>query len=195
MGVRLILVRFAKPLHYESTTNFLSRAMVNHLHGSQSQTQRLCLLHQPEVPRLLLPLLQGRPACQIDELARQSHSQRIRVASNTIPEYARSLQWLQVALCEHAEWSKEVTGRASGLLARRRTCLDHVRSKHSMAPASKGVSVQLDLSLWANLGVLFASASSDMRSALLHSSRGPFHSLTVIVVGKKHNLRKGRNLL
>ncbi len=75
-----------------STNPVLSpRAMVNDLHRGQPETQRLCLLHQPQISRLFLSVLQGGPACQVDELACQGYSERIRVTSYPIPEYAGSL--------------------------------------------------------------------------------------------------------
>ena len=68
-----------------------NRAMVNHLHGSEPETQRLRLLHQPQISRLLLSLLQGRPARQAHELACQGHPERLRVAPYPVPEHAGSV--------------------------------------------------------------------------------------------------------
>ena len=137
--------------------------MVNHLHRSESQTQCLRLLHQPKVPRLLLPVLQGRPACQIDELASQGHSERIRVTSNTIPEYAGSLQWVQIAFRQYAKWGEEVRKRAIGV----RKCT--IRSSWEQAlqrqQGEQAFRCSCSCRYESILGIVIASAKSQAESA------------------------------
>lgn len=62
--------------------------MANHLHGSEPEAQRLRLLPQHQIPRLLLPVLQGRPACETNELAGEGYSEWVRIASHAVSEYA-----------------------------------------------------------------------------------------------------------
>lgn len=50
-------------------TNALIRSMVDHLHRGQPQAFRLQFLHRPQTRRILLPLLQGWPACQSAAMA------------------------------------------------------------------------------------------------------------------------------
>jgi hypothetical protein len=51
--------------------------MVDYLHGSESETLSLPVLHQPQTPRILLFVLQGWAACKVDELAGKSDSSRV----------------------------------------------------------------------------------------------------------------------
>lgn len=58
-------------------TDNSSRSLVDDLYGSQPETERVRLLHQPQVSGILLPLLQGRAERQATELDRQGRPARL----------------------------------------------------------------------------------------------------------------------
>lgn len=80
--------------------------MARDLYQGQSSSFCLCLLHQSQISRLLLPLFQGRRALPIAELAGQGHSSGLRAAEEPIPRHAGSVQWVQVDVHQHAGQSE-----------------------------------------------------------------------------------------
>jgi transcription elongation factor SPT6 len=73
------------PITWIYFTNTNPRRMAQRLHRSQPHPQHVRLLHQPQVPRLLRPLLQSRRISKSRSLARQSHPQRLRTPTPPLP--------------------------------------------------------------------------------------------------------------
>ena len=92
------------------TNMAIHRAMANHLHGSQPQAFRVRVLHQPQVSRLLLSLLQGRAARTAAALACQSDPGRFRAAEGAVSGHAGAVQRVQVIVHEHATREAEMIG-------------------------------------------------------------------------------------
>jgi transcription elongation factor SPT6 len=57
------------------TANASHRTMAHSLHGSQPQTRHVCLLSEPRIPRLLLPLLHGERDAGGGELEYQGRAE------------------------------------------------------------------------------------------------------------------------
>ena len=89
-------------------TDDTDRTMAHHLHRSQPQAQHVRLLPQRQVPRLLLPVLQGRADGPLEQLARESDPQRFRAQGEQVPGHARAEERVQAVVCESR------TGRAAG---------------------------------------------------------------------------------
>lgn len=106
-----------------------SRALVNHIHRSQSQGLGLPVLHQLQTPRVLLFVFQSRTACQVDELACQGDTSGVRAAEKPVSEHARSVQWFQASFCEYAEWRSSVGGLRAGMGAFGIACIGGPKSE------------------------------------------------------------------
>ena len=97
------------------TNHYLyNRALVVHIYGSQSQTGRVQFLHRPQTPRLFLPRLQSGSTCTAAELAGESSPSRFRAAKDHVSGHAGPVQWIQVALCEHAKREETVVVERGG---------------------------------------------------------------------------------
>lgn len=72
-------------LSHRSLLRPSSRAMVDHLHRSQSQALRVQLLHRPQTRRLLFPVLQSWSACSGPTLGCQSGPAGVRAPEEYVP--------------------------------------------------------------------------------------------------------------
>ena len=72
----------------------LGRKLAEDVHGSQSATVGVCVLHQSQVRGLLLLVLQGRGARQTAQLAGQGDSAGVRVAAKSLSGHAGIVQWI-----------------------------------------------------------------------------------------------------
>lgn len=78
------------------------RALVDDVHGGKPEAVGVRVLHQPQVPGILLPVLQGGPERVAAELAGQGDPAGLRAAAERVSGHAGAVQRLQAALHEHA---------------------------------------------------------------------------------------------
>lgn len=78
------------------------RKLAQDIHSGQSAPVGICVLYRPQACGLLLPLLQSRRTCETTQLASQGDSSRVRVAAKSLSGHAGVMQWVQVAVYQHA---------------------------------------------------------------------------------------------
>jgi len=81
------------------------RTMAHDLYRSQSPTQHVRLLPQPEVPGLLLPVLQSRAERSPRQLASEGHPECFRVEREQVSGYAGAQERLQGRFPKYGAWS------------------------------------------------------------------------------------------
>ena len=75
--------------------------MVDNIHGSESETISVQLLHRPQARGLLLPLLQGGPTVQGAGLDGQGDTGGVRATEGAVYRHVGPLQRIQAAMAEY----------------------------------------------------------------------------------------------